>query len=174
MKKLMQSNVLSSILLIVFGMILLFSPANSLTILCQIVGWALTLAGGVGIAEMVMKRKGTTAAPTEILRHAITLLAGFVFLIWPHALADLVPTIAAIAFILNGVLILIRSIQLKNTDERWFLLLFFAVILIVLGIIIWKNAFGTMALLIAFIGACMVYMGLLNLYVGYRVRKQTK
>lgn len=172
MKNFLKSSLFSSLILIVFGMILLFSPGSSLIILCQIIGWALFLAGAVGIAQMIIRRKTERPDALDIVKYGVAALAGLVFLLWPQTLAVFVPTIAGIAFVLNGIISIIRGIQMKKDGgSGWIVALVCAVITVIFGALILANPFSSMKLLVGIIGASMIYNGALNFWISYRMKK---
>ena len=57
MIKILTNGVVSSLILIIFGIVLMMYPTNTLLMLCRITGWGLIISGVVGLATLVLRKR---------------------------------------------------------------------------------------------------------------------
>ncbi len=145
-KKFFDTNLFSSILYIILGVLLIAFPGEALS-------WAMTIAGIFfiisGILELVKK---------NWFGGAISLIIGIVILVLGWTLVWLVLLVLGILVAIKGVIALIDALKRRKKN---FLSILFAILTIVVGIVL---AFGNaLEIIVIVAGILLVINGVLGL-----------
>ena len=162
--KSIKYNLLSSaILCVLLGIVLLVYPDTSITVVCRVVG-AIVLITGLGFVGSYL-RVGRTRwfGKIELVFGSIfAILGGFVML-YPLGIVSIVPLVFGILLVYHGIANMKQALELRQyKDKGWWLPVLIAATTIVLGVIIMRNPFGTIEMLMRIIGICILYDGLMN------------
>lgn len=165
--KSIKTNILGSAVLCVgLGVILMIYPDTSLSLVCQTVG-IIVLVTGVGF--LISHIRGGLISwfyrLDLILGLLFLILGGYIFLN-PWGLLSMIPIVFGVLLIYHGISDLGQAMELRKYGaDRWRISIIFAVISIILGVVIMKNPFGTIDMLMRIIGGCLIYDGLSNLFL---------
>lgn len=176
MKNLFQSikfNVLgSAILCVILGILLVVYPETSLTVVCRAVGGIILLTGaGFGFAY-AKRTKRTFLAKLELTVGSILAIVGGFILLFPKVILSIVPLVFGLLMFYHGIANVKQSWELRQyKDKGWWIPVAVAASTVGLGILIMKNPFDTLGLLMRVIGACLIFDGLCNtMLVGHFVK----
>jgi len=169
MAKIRKNPVLLSILMLVFGVILVAKPGLTLQVIVRLLGIGLLIGGAITLWGYF---KGTNEEKTSYLNlcgGVLAAAAGFVVLVRPSVIVNLFPTVMGILVLLNGIINLTKTLDLKkNGLINWKPPCILALITIVSGIVILANPFSTMELLVMAIGAALIYNGASSVFIHTR------
>ena len=159
-----------SILMIVFGLILILWPGHVMGTAMTILAIGLLLAGGIMIFSWYRGRDRGESVLT--LTEGILFAAGgLIVLLGRRFIISIVPWIVGIFVLINGALNLAQAMdQRRSNYNHWMGSLVMAILTVALGLLIIFNPFSTMEILVVAIGAVMLYNGISNLIIeaGYR------
>ena len=162
--KSIKYNLLSSaILCILLGIVLLVYPDTSITIVCRAVG-AIVLITGIGFVGSYL-RVGKTKwfGKLELVFGSIFVILGGFIMLFPLGIVSIVPLVFGILLVYHGIANMKQALELRQyKDKGWWLPVLIAATTIVLGVIIMRNPFGTIEMLMRIIGICILYDGLMN------------
>lgn len=149
------------------GILLVIYPNTSLTIVCRAVG-LIVLITGVGF--LISHARGGFFSwfhNLDLILGILFMILGGYILISPLGLLSIVPIVFGVLLIFHGISDFGQALQLwKCEADRWWLPMILAAITVVLGIVIMKNPFGTIDILMRIIGICLIYDGVSDLVIA--------
>lgn len=163
-QRLKNSYIVIAVAYVVFGLSLLIKPEMSTNIICFAVG-ALCLIYSIAtlIKYFIGDKKRYYVEPNFILP-VLMLVFGLVIIFKPGIIISILPVVVGIVMVVSGVIKLQDSFNLKKyAFPRWWVVLMFAFVSIVLGIVILINPFGTGLLFTRIVGLFFTIDGLLNI-----------
>ena len=159
----LKNKTVSSIIMVIFGIVLIAWPKATIEILARIFGAALIVSGGIGVIQYFTKSEGKSLM--KCVYNAILVIIGILILIYTTHVVSIIPFIIGVVIALVGA---INSISvLQNKDSRTFKRdLILALVTLALGVIIFLNPFTTVKGLMIMVGISFVYIGLTRLVAG--------
>ncbi len=151
------------------GLVLLFWPDRTLTVIARIAGLLLALQGVSDLWAIVRHHKGTSYWGLFALRAAINFGFGAALLFWPSPTVAVLVWLVGLDLVLAGILgLLLRSQVADDLREgmlgRSLLTIAFGVV-----IMVWPSATATV--LAFLVGGVLALMGLALLWTGHQVGK---
>lgn len=174
-KKLKNSYIVVAVAYVVFGMSLAIKPELSSTVICFAVG-ALCLIYSITalIKYFTDGRRNYYIEPNFILP-VVMAIFGFVIIVRPSIIVSILPVIVGIVLIISGIMKLQDSFNLKKyAYKKWFVVLIFSIVSIVLGVVVILNPFGTGLLFIRIVGIFFTVDGLLSITSGVMLRSNSR
>ena len=162
--KSIKINILSSaILCIALGILLVAYPNTSLIFVCRAVG-VIVLITGLGFVLGYLKTgKAFWYGKIELVFGSTFVILGGFIILRPLGLISIVPIVFGVLLIYHGIANVRQAFELHQYKDRgWWLPVLIAASTIVLGVVIMRNPFGTIELLMRIIGACLIYDGMTN------------
>lgn len=171
-EKLIGGGRVVSIIMALFGLVLLLWPKRTLELAAQIIGIGLLLGGILAGIAWYRNRDSVRASTMSMAEAIIGLAAGLFMLVAPRFVVGILPMAVGLLILANGVVNLAQAIGLKSAGGfRWKGPLVLAVVTVLLGILIVLNPFSAAAMTVAAIGAVLVYNGISNLIIGAKYRQ---
>lgn len=162
LEKAKVTSIVMSVIYILFGIFMALMPAESINVLCIVLGVLIALNGLIKLIEYFKNRT-----------FSILLYIALIYLVLGIAVAILAPIIieSAIFIILIGVFFIIKgiadigySLDYKRAGfKSWWIDLVFAGVLVVMGVLFLINPFKTNQVLLSFIGICIAVNGIFSL-----------
>ena len=171
-EKLTSGGTLVSIVMIVFGLILLIWPGHTLELAARIVGIGLlACAVALAFAWYGDRRKGRISGVT--LAESVAAVAlGVLLLAAPNTVVSLVPIAVGVVIAVNGLVNLTQALELRKISyTRWQWPLVLAILTILAGLFLIFNPLKPIKWAVMAIGAVLVFNGASNLWIGSRYRK---
>lgn len=164
-----RSSMAAAAVVIILGLLLLFWPDLSVSLMCMILGGAIVVTGVIYIGGWISRRK--LGAPVLYLLPGVILCALGVWLITrPDSVVRLIQYIFGAIILFHGIVDLQGSITLiRYKVERCWLDLIPALLTLLLGGLILLNPFGTFAALVMLIGCSLIFDGVSDLYLIWRL-----
>ncbi|MCI8869295.1 MAG: hypothetical protein HFF39_01935 [Lawsonibacter sp.] len=165
-----RSSTLAALSTVVLGLALALWPDRSVSLMCALLGAVLLVCGLFYlIGWFADKRK--SGSPAFMLIPGVV-LAGLG--IWLMTSAESVVTLIQYVFgaviLFHGVLDLQAAFSLTRQRFRWWWAdLLLALVTLLLGLVILINPFGTFAALVTLIGCSLIYDGISDLWLIFRL-----
>ncbi len=174
--KIKTNWIISAIVTGLIGLVLLLFPGNVLTSLCYCFG-GLTIA--VGVVRVVRYFKQEHIYPflfqSDLVVGLITIGLGIFMITSPITVMTLLPYLFGLLLIGCGVGNILRSIDAKdNGFAQWGVLLGMAILSIAAGLVIMGNPFGTVEVVLAVTGGCLIYESITDLVTTFIITKKIK
>ncbi len=160
---------------IVLGLALALWPDHSVSLMCMLLGGALLVFGALYIIGWFAGRRGE-GSPVVVLIPGVVLAGlGIWLMVSAETVITLVQYVFGAVLVFHGVLDLQAAVSLARYGyQNWWLDLVLAILTVLLGILILLNPFGTFAALVVLIGLSLVYDGVSDLYLIWRLSRAFK
>ena len=171
----LRDSVLLAIASLVVGLLVLIFPGTSARLICLLCALLLILYGALHIVLYFVRK-----APEDLFRHdfakgLICLLAGIYLLLHPEILLDVLPVALGLVVVVDSIIKLQKAFDLiRLGNERWWIVLLFAIATAILGLLMLVNPFNYPATLMAFIGVGLVINGATDLWTAASIRRWVK
>lgn len=167
LRRIFKDLILVSIVMIVFGLVLLFWPEQSLTTAVRIIGAGLAISGLASVFAWVRER--ASSSYFSLAGAVLSCVAGVYLIARPEGVISFFPTVMGLAILCNGVINLLKALDLKKAGYgSWRLPCLMAAATIVLGLVIFNNPFGAVRTLVMLGGAALIYSGVSNIWIATR------
>lgn len=167
-----------SVAIILLGIILIFWPRLSATVICIVGGIAMIVFGCVKLFGFFSKDRFQLAFQFDFAFGIFMILAGLVMLVHTEEVVEALPVLMGVMVLIDGSLKLQTSLEAKRFGmERWWGILALAVLTCICGMLLVLNPYEGAAALTIFLGITLIVDGVQNLcVVAYTVRilKQVK
>ena len=166
-----KSSIVAALITILVGLLLVFWPDLSVSLLCTVLGIASLASGAVYIAGWVSKRK--MGQPAFFILPGVLLCALGLWLITrPESVVKLIQYIFGAILIFHGVVDVQGALSLMRQKwSRWWVDMLLAAATAVLGLIIIINPFGTFAALAMITGFALIFDGVSDLFLIGRLTR---
>ncbi len=133
-KKVYKISLISSILLFLFGIILILNSEAFIKSISAIIGIILLLIGIFPVIDYFRYRKGGLLAAVSLVSGIFSIVCGLMFLLNENMLMILIPVFVGVWMIINGINKLQVSLFLRDEKENtWLVTFIFSIIIVVLG-----------------------------------------
>ena len=169
-----RSSMAAAAITVMVGLLLLLWPNRSVNLMCMILGLAVTVTGIIYVLGWFVRRR--EGAPAFYVLPGVILIAlGLWLFTRPESLVRLIQYIFGAILIFHGVVDLQGAVALiRQSVERWWLDLLLTVLTIALGVIVLINPFGTFAALVMLMGAALIFDGVSDFYLIWRLTRAMK
>lgn len=156
---------LASILYMALGVVLILRPGFTGILLCRLLGAGLLLYGVCALGGYLLRSRELEAFRLELFFGVVAAALGLFFLLNPVAILSILPTILGVYVVIDSLVALQRAVRLYRLEyRRWWASLLLALLGVVLGVLLVLRPFGATELLIRFIGAVFLYLGISDLW----------
>lgn len=171
-EKIRNTLIATSILYLLFGIVMLFFPGLVITSVCYLVGIMFLFVGISGIV-MYMKTEMKTAFTSFTLVMSIVFGAFGVYVILnPEAFASFLPLVMGVFLLVDSVSKLSMAFDLKKFEyQNWWQMLLVAFILLGCGLLLVFNPFEALAVSVQIIGAILIVDAASNIFTIYSYSK---
>lgn len=162
MRSIKDSYIVTSVLYILLGLVLFIYPEMSLKLVCNMIGALILIYGGIKIFSWFRNRESGFFRFDLILGIVFAVIGGFL-LLRPDIIVSILPVTIGIYILFDSLVNLRQAFDLKEAGyEKWWSMLILAVIMIILGLIMIFNPFGTVSLMVMFMGGIFLFRGISN------------
>ncbi len=174
-EKIRNTLIATSVLYLLFGIVMLFFPGLVITSVCYLVGIMFLFVGVSGIV-MYMKTEIKTAFTSFTLVMSIIFGAfGVYVLLNPEAFESFLPLVMGIFLLVDSVSKLSMAFDLKKFEyQNWWQMLIVAFILLGCGLLLVFNPFEALAVSVQIIGAILIVDAVSNIFTIYNYSKIDK
>ena len=163
---------LVSIIMVIFGCILLLWPGRTLELAARVVGVGLLVGGVLLAVSWYRQRRRDRIGAVTLAESIAAVAAGILLLVAPNAVVSLVPIIIGVLIAVNGLVNLTQALELRRTSyTRWQWPLAMAILTVLLGVLVVLNPLKPIKWALMLIGAVLIYNGATNLFIGSRYKK---
>lgn len=166
-----RSSVAAAAVTILLGVVLVCWPDRSVSFLCMLLGASVFLTGIIYILGWIARRR--EGVPAFFVLPGVILCALGVWLMTsPASVVMLIQYIFGAILLFHGVVDLQGAVALmRQRWGRWWLDLLLALLTLALGAVILLNPFGTFAALMMLIGAALIFDGVSDLCIIWRLSR---
>lgn len=174
-KSFYKSSLLTSGILLLIGILLLFKSTDTIIALSYILGCILVVLGIIAIINFFRKSSIDAFNDLNIVYGIVTIVFGTLIISNPTAIATFIPFVVGLGILISSSIKLAYSIELKNdNDELWQSTLIMAAIGAGCGILILFNPFKTSLAVFKIIGIFIIIYSILDIISIYQIKKTFK
>lgn len=165
-----NSILYSAILMILLGILLTIFPQVTMRVIGYILGGILVCFGMVQSVLYFVSDQQLDLFRHTLLIGLLSLALGIVTLVGPEAVLSILPFFFGL-MVLGGSFMKVQyALNLKRAGyAHWWVILIMALAAMILGILILANPFGTMAVMVMFIGISLIAGGVTDIWTYTRL-----
>lgn len=175
MNKFFKSSIITSIILIILGLLLIFESETTIISISYIIGSILLAIGVVAIINFIRKMNANINDRLDIVYGIPTIILGILIITNPHAIASIIPFVLGIGIIISSANKLQYSLELKqNNNNLWKAGMVIAIISSICGVILLFNPFKGAVLFTKIVGIFITVYAILDITSTITIRKNVK
>ena len=175
MNKFFKSSIITSIILIILGLLLIFESETTIISISYIIGSILLAIGVVAIINFIRKINANINDRLDIVYGIPTIILGVLIITNPHAIASIIPFVLGIGIIISSANKLQYSLELKqNNNNLWKAGMVIAIISSICGVILLFNPFKGAVLFTKIVGIFITVYAILDITSNITIRKSVK
>lgn len=160
------------IVIILFGLSVLFIPTLNTQILTLMFGITVLVDGFVNAVGSVQSRKDVTDWWVYLLEGVFSILLGSITIFWPNISGSALLVIISVWAIVTGTAKMVAAIGLRKLIEGELILLFSGILSVIFGFTMLTLNHATAILFVTIIGFHGVLLGILLLSLTWRIRQE--
>lgn len=142
---------------IVLGIILIVLKGGAIDAFVKIIGIVLLVVAAVYCALFIIS--GSQRSAVQLVGAIVALIFGLLFLVRPDIIVNLFPFIMGIALAVSGAVNLVQSIMSKARGSARIASIITAIIVLLLGVVIFMNARKVVDIYVIIIGIALLING---------------
>ena len=164
---------------IVLGLVLLIWPDISVKTFCYVFGVGMIIFGCAHLIMYFVKDKLQSVMQMDMVCGIVGIATGVYILLKMEYVLEIIPFALGIVALLGSVVKLQNAFDLKRFgSHRWYIMLIFALALLVIGALLVANPFEGLEVIVVLIGVSLIVDGVGNLagifWIGYLVKHLRK
>ncbi len=177
MKNLLKSSIVTSILLLILGILLVFESEATIYTISYIVGAILICAGAYALIRFFTNSKKTTNSimGLDVLYGIVTIILGGLIIKNPGAIGSLLPIVLGIAIIVSSANKIQYAFSLKNGDnDLWKTTMVISVVGTICGVVLLFNPFAGAVLIMRIVGIFIIIYAILDAVSTFIIKKNVE
>ena len=174
-KKVIWPSLLSSIFLLLLGLLLFFKSSATLMGISYLVGGVLIAVGIIAIINFLRNSTKDIFVELNIVYGIVSIVAGLFLITVPEFIGSIIPIVVGIAIIISSSFKVRQALILKNFESKYFWpTLIMAIICLICGIVILFNPFTSAVVVTKIIGLFMIIYAILDIINSYILKKSSE
>lgn len=172
MKNFLKSSIITSAILIILGVLLVFQSETTVMTISYVIGGILIAAGTLALIRYVRNAKGPEYRnELDIIYGIVTIIFGIIIIKNYQAIASIIPIVIGIGIIISSAGKLNYAFQLKsNKNELWKTTMIISIISTIFGVILLFNPFKAVMGVMKIIGISIIIYAVLDLISTVAIR----
>lgn len=172
MKKFFRSSLISSITLLIIGILLILQSEITIITISYIIGTLLIALGAIAIIKFIKNINNIAREDLDIVYGTVTIILGVIVIYNPEAIASIIPIIIGIGIIISSATKLQYAIELKdNLNGQWKTTLIFSIVSAICGVVLICNPFKGAVIIMQIIGGVIVAYSILDIISTITIKK---
>lgn len=172
MKKFFRSSIITSITLIILGLLLIFQSEITIISISYILGGILITIGALAIIKFIKSTNNINKNELDIVYGIVTIILGVIVIKNPEAIASIIPIIIGISIIISSATKLQYAFELKNNQNSlWKTAMIISIISTICGIILLFNPFKGVVMFTKIVGIFIVAYAILDVISTITIKK---
>lgn len=178
MKKILQNEIVSSLIMVVLGIILMVQPGAAMGIACMVIGYGLIIVGAAGLIVLFVRRKKNgeegidMASLITIIKSVVMIVVGIVLIIKMGMVVSILPFVIGVLIIINSAVNAIQSILCRKQNDKWMIPFIIGLVTAVIGLLMVINPFGAAISQIFIMGLGLAVNGASNLVNSLTIKRR--
>ena len=164
MKKFFRSSILTSLTLIILGILLAIFSEETIIAISYFIGGVLVLIGVVGIIDYIRKIKTNYKSELDLIYGIVTIILGVLIITNPESIATIINYILGVIIIINSASKFNYSLQLRNSSTSiWKGTMIVSILTAICGVLLIFNPFKGASTIVTIIGIIIIVYGVLDI-----------
>ena len=174
LKKFFASSLVTSITLLLLGLLLIFQSEITIISISYIIGGLIAL-GILGIIKFIKDLNNEYKEELNIVYGVVTIILGILVIKNPHAIASILPIVIGIGIIINSATKLQYAFELKAINNSlWKSTLIISIISTIFGVILLFNPFKGAVFLTKIVGILIALYAILDIISTFSIRNNVR
>lgn len=171
-KKFFASSILTSVVLLILGVLLIFQSEITIISISYIIGGVLVALGALGIFKFIQSMNNEDKEELNIVYGVVTIILGVLVISNPQAIASFLPIVIGIGIIINSATKLQYALELKlRKNDLWKSTLIVAIISTIFGLLLLFNPFKGAQFIAKIIGILITIYAALDIVSTLSIKK---
>lgn len=172
MKNFFKSSFITSIVLIILGILLVFQSETTIMIISYVIGGILVAVGTLALLRYVKNAKAPQLNnELDIIYGIVTIIFGIIIIQNYQAVASVIPAVLGISIIISSAAKLNYAFQLKaNNNRLWKTTMIISIISSICGIVLLFNPFKAAIGIMKIIGIFIIVYAILDLISTFAIK----
>lgn len=163
-KKIHRVSIISSVMFLVFGILLIFQTEKVIKTISLVIGILLLVIGIFPIVNYFRNRFRNFFSNAGLLYGIFSVVAGIIIMVNNHLLATIIPVLTGVWMIINSVNKIQLSMELRdNKISSWIISFIFAILILIGGAFLIVNPFNGAVILSKTVGILIVVYAILDI-----------
>ena len=163
MKKFFRSSLISSIILMIIGVLLILQSEITIITISYLIGTLLIAMGAIAIIKFIKNINNVAREELDIFYGVVTIILGVIVVYNPEAIASIIPIIIGIGIIINSATKLQYALELRESlNNQWKTTVVISIISAVCGVILICNPFKGAVVIMQILGGLIVAYSILD------------
>lgn len=172
MKKFFRSSLISSIILMIIGVLLILQSEITIITISYLIGTLLIAMGAIAIIKFIKNINNVAREELDIFYGVVTIILGVIVVYNPEAIASIIPIIIGIGIIINSATKLQYALELRESlNNQWKTTVVISIISAVCGVILICNPFKGAVIIMQIIGGFIVAYSILDIVSTITIKK---
>lgn len=172
LKAFYKSSLITSFILLVLGILLIFESEATIISISYIIGGCLIAAGLTAIINFFRTKMKDSFSELNIVYGVVTATAGLLIIMNPQVIGSFIPIVIGIGIIINSAMKLQYAFELRNIHNKmWKTTMLISIISTLCGIILLFNPFAGAVILTKIIGGFIITYAILDIFSTYTIKK---
>ena len=172
MKKFFRSSLISSIILMIIGVLLILQSEITIITISYLIGTLLIAMGAIAIIKFIKNINNVAREELDIFYGVVTIILGVIVVYNPEAIASIIPIIIGIGIIINSATKLQYALELRESlNNQWKTTVVISIISAVCGVILICNPFKGAVEIMQIIGGFIVAYSILDIVSTITIKK---
>lgn len=167
-----KTSIISSVTLMILGILLMLQSEATIITISYIIGTLLIALGTLAIIKFLKNTTGSLKSELDVVYGTVTIILGVVVIYNPEAIASIIPIIIGIGIVISSTIKLQYSLELKNSENKqWKLSMIISIISTICGVVLICNPFKGAVIIMQIIGAFIVAYSILDIISTLTIKK---
>lgn len=172
LKAFYKSSLITSIILLILGILLIFESEATIASISYIIGGCLIAVGLTAIINFFRTKMKDSFSELNIVYGIVTTVAGVLIIMHPYAIGSFIPIVIGIGIIINSSMKLQYAFELRNGhNNMWKMTMIISIISTLCGIILLFNPFAGAVILTKIIGGFIIGYAILDIISTYTIKR---
>lgn len=172
LKAFYKSSLITSIILLILGILLIFESEATIASISYIIGGCLIAVGLTAIINFFRTKMKDSFSELNIVYGIVTTVAGALIIMHPYVIGSFIPIVIGIGIIINSSMKLQYAFELRNGhNSMWKMTMIISIVSTLCGIILLFNPFAGAVILTKIIGGFIIGYAILDIISTYTIKR---
>ncbi len=175
MTKFFKSSIISSVVLMILGILLMLQSEATILTISYVIGTLLIALGTLAIIKFIRNTNGVIRNDLDIVYGTVTIILGVIVIYNPEAIASIIPIIIGIGIVISSATKLQYALELKtNSNSQWKMSMIISIISAICGVVLICNPFKGAVVIMQIIGAFIIAYSILDIISTVTIKKNVE